>query len=88
MKRKPAGPHRGPSSHRPPDPGPVPGQVIDQKLLDEAKRSIMPDQAKRTAKCTVCGGLCAPTSTEGLCWVCRRLKISAWRDSEQPTAQE
>jgi hypothetical protein len=84
MKRKSAGPQRGSSSHRPSDPGPV----IDQKLLDEAKRSIMPDQAKPAAKCTVCGGLCAPNSTEGLCWVCRRLKISAWRDSEQPTAQE
>ncbi len=48
----------------------------------------MPDQAKRTAKCTVCGGLCAPNSIEGLCWVCRRLKISAWRDSDQPIAQE
>jgi hypothetical protein len=62
--------------------------VIDQKLLDEAKRSVMPDQAKRTDKCTVCGADCAPNSVEGLCWVCRRLKISAWRDSDQQTAQE
>jgi len=37
----------------------------------------------------VCGGECAPTSTEGLCWVCRRLKLSAWRDSDsQIPAQE
>jgi hypothetical protein len=62
--------------------------VIDQDLLEGAKRSIMPDQAKRAAKCTVCGALCAPNSSEGLCWVCRRLKISAWRDSEQQTVQE
>ena len=62
--------------------------VIDQKLLDEAKRAIETDQIKRHAKCTVCGAVCAPNSTEGLCWVCRRLKISAWRDSDQQTVQE
>ena len=66
----------------PPDP------VIDQKLLDEAKRSIMADQPKRVDKCSVCGAACAPNSTEGLCWVCRRLKISAWRDSDQQSVQE
>lgn len=62
--------------------------VIDRKLLDEAKRSIMADQTKRIAKCTVCGAGCAPNSAEGLCWVCRRLKISAWRDSDQQSVQE
>jgi hypothetical protein len=30
-----------------------------------------------------------PQQSEELCWVCRRLKISAWRDSDQQaTAQE
>lgn len=41
------------------------------------------------AKCTVCGDPQAPNSGEGLCWVCRRLKISAWRDSDlQPSGQQ
>jgi hypothetical protein len=62
--------------------------VIDQKLLEEAKRAIQSDQLKRFDKCSVCGGSCAPNSSEGLCWVCRRLKISAWRDSDQQIAQE
>lgn len=62
--------------------------MIDRKLLEEAKRSIMSDQLKHTGKCTVCGAGCAPNSTEGLCWVCRRLKISAWRDSDPQTVQE
>jgi hypothetical protein len=79
MKRKPTAHPRVPA---PLDP------VIDQKLLDEAKRSVMPDQDKRAAKCIVCGAGCAPNSVEGLCWVCRRLKISAWRDSDQQTVQE
>ena len=43
-----------------------------------------------SAKCSVCGEPQAPNSGEGLCWVCRRLKISAWRDSDlqQPGQQE
>ena len=65
-----------------------PDPVIDQKLLEEARRSIMADQARRSEKCTVCGAVCAPNSAETLCWVCRRLKISAWRDSDQQIAQE
>jgi len=62
--------------------------VIDQKLLDQAKRAIVADQFKRVEKCSVCGAACAPNSEEQLCWVCRRLKISAWRDSDQQIAQE
>ena len=66
----------------PPDP------VIDQTLLESAKQAIQSDRLKRVTKCVVCGSSCAPNSAEGLCWVCRRLKISAWRDSDQPAAQE
>jgi methionyl-tRNA synthetase len=62
--------------------------VIDQKLLEEAKRAIVADQLKRVDKCSVCGAACAPNAEEPLCWVCRRLKISAWRDSDQQIAQE
>ncbi|HTW66861.1 MAG TPA: hypothetical protein VME17_19715 [Bryobacteraceae bacterium] len=67
---------------------PQPEPVIDKALLEEAKRSVMADQVKRLDKCTVCGSTCAPNSAEGLCWVCRRLKISAWRDSDQQSVQE
>lgn len=34
-------------------------------------------------RCEVCGADANPHATERLCWVCRRLKISAWRDVEQ-----
>jgi methionyl-tRNA synthetase len=58
--------------------------VIPAEILEQAKRSITPDQLKKTAKCSVCGAETAPTvGDEPLCWVCRRLKISAWRDIEQ-----
>ncbi|MEQ1886041.1 MAG: hypothetical protein ABL967_13335 [Bryobacteraceae bacterium] len=56
--------------------------VIPQTLIEEAKRAIEADRIKKPAKCVVCGEETAPTSTEGLCWVCRRLKLSAWRDAD------
>lgn len=68
---------------------PLPAEpVIDQMLLENAKKALQADGLKRAGKCVVCGSSCAPNSVEGLCWVCRRLKISAWRDSDQPAAQE
>ena len=48
-----------------------------------------PRKAPKPGKCVICGGVAAPFSSEDLCWVCRRLKISAWRESEnQPAIQE
>lgn len=77
-----------------PAPRPVPESliadtVVPEKLLEEAKRAIESDRLRKTVRCTVCASECAPNSAEGLCWVCRRLKLSAWRDSDsQMPAQE
>ena len=38
---------------------------------------------RKTFRCRVCGAEGATEQSEMLCWVCRRLKISAWRDNEQ-----
>jgi hypothetical protein len=63
--------------------------VVSKEILEQAKRLAEPEKQRRATKCVVCGTECAPNSTEGLCWVCRRLKISAWRDSDtQVSAQE
>ena len=63
--------------------------VIDQEILRTAKLALQSDQPVVLTKCVICGSEAAPTSTEDLCWVCRRLKISAWRDSDQQmSAQE
>jgi len=67
---------------------PRPEPVIDPALIEQAKRAVLSDRIQRVEKCTVCGAPCAPNSAEDLCWVCRRLKISAWRDSDQQIAQE
>ena len=57
-----------------------------------AARALKPagQIAKRVvvAPCVVCGADVAPFSTEELCWVCRRLKISAWRDIENQSAMQ
>ncbi len=65
--------------------------VIPAEILEQAKRSISADHisGKNVVKCSVCGGETSLAGPEPLCWVCRRLKISAWRDIEmQMPAQE
>jgi ribosomal protein S14 len=64
--------------------------VVAKEILDLARLAADDtDKAKRIARCEVCGDPCAPISNEALCWVCRRLKISAWKDSDmQMGAQE
>jgi hypothetical protein len=57
--------------------------IVSPEILEQAKRSISPDKAKAPSKCTVCGAEVTEGSAEQLCWVCRRLKISAWHDIEQ-----
>ncbi len=70
-------------------PTPPPEPVVANEILRQAKAILGPEAARRLLKCTVCGSEGAPNSNEGLCWVCRRLKISAWRDSDhQMPAQE
>jgi hypothetical protein len=70
-------------------PGVNPDSVVPEEILSRARESVEADRLKSSGKCVVCGSPCAPNSTEGLCWVCRRLKISAWREGEQQVpAQE
>ena len=60
-----------------------PEPVISPEILENAKRNLSTDRSKAPVKCVVCSAETAPGSAEQLCWVCRRLKISAWRDVEQ-----
>jgi hypothetical protein len=63
--------------------------VIPAELLEQAKRSVSTDLLKKNIPCTVCGAETSGTGDEPLCWVCRRLKISAWKEIEQQVpAQE
>lgn len=63
--------------------------VVDQRILESAKAALLSDHVSpQRHKCGICGAESAPNSTEKLCWVCRRLKISAWRDSDQQMAAQ
>jgi hypothetical protein len=67
--------------------------IVPQQIRELAKQSVQSDKIPRPRVCGVCRSHYLPASgpqpTEDLCWVCRRLKISAWRDSDQqPSVQE
>jgi Zn finger protein HypA/HybF involved in hydrogenase expression len=56
---------------------------------ESARQTLNLERAPRAAKCVVCGDQASVDAAEQLCWVCRRLKISAWRDADhQLPAQE
>ena len=60
-----------------------PEPVVPPDLLEQAKQAVSTDRLKKTARCSVCGAESSGPVDEPLCWVCRRLKISAWREIEQ-----
>jgi hypothetical protein len=65
--------------------------VVAPQIIEGAKAAaLFTERPRRPAtKCVICASDTSPNSNEGLCWVCRRLKISAWRDSDtQMPAQE
>lgn len=67
----------------------TPEQPVDPEIIEGAIKSLEAERPKLTAKCSVCNADATSSVTEQLCWVCRRLKISAWRDIEtQSPAQE
>ena len=62
---------------------PKPEPVIPPEILEKAKQSISTDRLKKSVMCSVCGAETTSGAAEPLCWVCRRLKVSAWREIEQ-----
>ncbi|MBS1214085.1 MAG: hypothetical protein H6R26_2702 [Proteobacteria bacterium] len=64
---------------------PVPNQetIVPKEILERARLATQTDRLELPVKCVVCGSPTAPKSDEDLCWVCRRLKISAWRENDQ-----
>jgi hypothetical protein len=64
-------------------PVPTPETIVPKEILERARLATKTDRLEHPVKCVVCGSQTAPNCDENLCWVCRRLKISAWRDSDQ-----
>jgi hypothetical protein len=74
---------------------PIVEPIISPQILEMARKSVEADRPVAAKRCAVCAASCTPLTgphaaeDEDLCWVCRRLKISAWRDSDQQiSAQE
>jgi hypothetical protein len=74
---------------------PLAGPIIAREILTLANEAVAPRRAKNPKPSIVCGSVSAPqvsaqgSDDENLCWVCRRLKISAWRETtDQLSAQE
>jgi hypothetical protein len=61
-------------------------KTASPKKAAAAKPALRVKADRKAARCVVCGEDVAQFSTEELCWVCRRLKISAWRDIENQAA--
>lgn len=58
-------------------------EVVPKEMLERARQEALGGRPRSNLKCVVCGAPVAAISSENLCWVCRRLKISAWREVDQ-----
>ena len=72
---------------------PIPEPIVPEQLMEMARKSVESDRPLGPPKrCAVCESSYTPISgphqQEDLCWVCRRLKISAWRDVDQQAAAQ
>ncbi len=60
----------------------VPEANVAQKTL-AAGAAPQAEPSERTIRCVICSTVTQAGSPDHMCWVCRRLKISAWREVEQ-----
>ena len=56
--------------------------VVPEAMLQAARVAAEPDRFQKPKKCTVCSEEYSTGAQDGLCWVCRRLKLSAWKDAD------
>ena len=66
------------------------GRIVEGVASDDESVKVytVEDVPVTMVPCVVCGSDAKSIGEEKLCWVCKRLKISAWRDSEMVPAQE
>ncbi len=63
-----------------------PTKARKKPAIEPAEPVALHAKPRKLGRCVVCGEEVAPFSTEELCWVCRRLKISAWREADTQAA--
>ena len=57
-------------------------KIVDPRILKPALGSAFDATPPEAFPCGVCGAPGATHQSDDLCWVCQRLKISAWKESE------
>ena len=63
--------------------------VLGPTMIDAAKEHVFQPKPVNKFPCRICSTSGATDKSDGLCWVCRRLKISAWQGSDvQEAASE
>ena len=60
--------------------------AVGLPLIDPDAEHVYAPQAPSRFPCKVCSTPGATARSDGLCWVCRRLKISAWQGSDAQDA--
>ncbi len=63
------------------------GAVVDARVLDPIKEHVFQSSPVKEFPCRVCGKKGATERSDGLCWICRRLKISAWREAQEAVGE-
>tara|TARA_Y100000588_G_scaffold179827_1_gene193655 strand:- start:1609 stop:1842 length:234 start_codon:yes stop_codon:yes gene_type:complete len=58
--------------------------VVNPQFLKPTEEIALTPKIQETFSCSVCDSPGATHQSEGLCWVCQRLKISAWKEAAQP----
>ncbi len=53
--------------------------VVAGPIIEAVTEHVFPSQPVSEFPCRVCSTPGATATSDGLCWVCRRLKISAWQ---------
>lgn len=48
-------------------------------IIEAVTEHVFPSEPVSDFPCRVCSAPGATASSDGLCWICRRLKVSAWQ---------
>ncbi len=56
--------------------------AVPAALIGTVTEHVFPSKPVKTSPCRICSAPGATVSSGGLCWVCRRLKVSAWQGSD------
>ncbi len=57
---------------------------FDPAVIGAAREHVIASIPVTETPCRICGAAGATKRSDGLCWVCLRLRVSAWRENDTP----